>query len=178
MGARLYDPYTGRFTSTDPIPGGSANNYDYCNQDPINNLDLGGTLVPNGPTRGHGDRTRKKAPTHGANPPKSIHRPDPDLRRLYASPLPGHHGLKPVRKITKDGKKYYELGSGTYLPVVTVPTPKGGGGACTAATVVVGLGTTVVGIGAGILTGGWGWVAVLTTGSVGVGGTAVGCIYD
>ena len=31
-----------RFLQTDPIPGGSANNYDYANQDPINNYDLDG----------------------------------------------------------------------------------------------------------------------------------------
>jgi hypothetical protein len=34
-----------RFLQTDPIPGGSANNYDYANQDPINNYDLGGTAA-------------------------------------------------------------------------------------------------------------------------------------
>ena len=32
-----------RFLQTDPIPGGSANNYDYAGQDPVNNVDLGGT---------------------------------------------------------------------------------------------------------------------------------------
>jgi RHS repeat-associated protein len=36
MGQRLYNPNTGRLLQTDPIPGGSANAYDYCNQDPIN----------------------------------------------------------------------------------------------------------------------------------------------
>jgi hypothetical protein len=30
------------FLQTDPIPGGSANNYDYCTQDPINCYDLNG----------------------------------------------------------------------------------------------------------------------------------------
>jgi RHS repeat-associated protein len=42
MGVRLYDPTIGRFLSVDPVPGGSANAYDYCNADPINHFDLDG----------------------------------------------------------------------------------------------------------------------------------------
>jgi hypothetical protein len=30
---------------TDPIPGGSANPYDYCDQDPVNCYDLQGTSI-------------------------------------------------------------------------------------------------------------------------------------
>lgn len=43
MGARSYVPSLGRFLTPDPIFGGSANPYDYANQDPINGLDLEGT---------------------------------------------------------------------------------------------------------------------------------------
>ncbi|WP_433664142.1 PA14 domain-containing protein [Nocardia sp. CA-128927] len=42
MGARTYLPTLGRFLQTDPVPGGSANNYDYVNGDPVNSLDLSG----------------------------------------------------------------------------------------------------------------------------------------
>jgi RHS repeat-associated protein len=43
MGARAYNPGTGRFSQTDPIPGGSANAYDYSAQNPVTNSDLAGT---------------------------------------------------------------------------------------------------------------------------------------
>jgi RHS repeat-associated protein len=42
MGLRSYVPALGRFLTPDPIRGGSANAYDYANQDPINNFDLTG----------------------------------------------------------------------------------------------------------------------------------------
>jgi RHS repeat-associated protein len=42
MGLRLYNPFSGRFLSVDPVPGGSANRYDYVFGDPINKLDLDG----------------------------------------------------------------------------------------------------------------------------------------
>ncbi|MER5754040.1 DNRLRE domain-containing protein [Streptomyces sp. NPDC002088] len=42
MGVRLYDPTTGRFLSADPVPGGNANAYEYCNGDPLNRYDLDG----------------------------------------------------------------------------------------------------------------------------------------
>jgi RHS repeat-associated protein len=44
MGARLYLPSTGRFLQVDPVAGGSANAYDYVDQDPLNAFDLDGTM--------------------------------------------------------------------------------------------------------------------------------------
>jgi RHS repeat-associated protein len=44
MGARLYNPTTGRFLSVDPVYGGSCNTYDYTCADPINGLDLDGKM--------------------------------------------------------------------------------------------------------------------------------------
>ncbi|MFN8077300.1 MAG: RHS repeat-associated core domain-containing protein [Kineosporiaceae bacterium] len=41
MGVRLYTPTLGRFLSTDPVPGGNENTYNYPN-DPINAFDLDG----------------------------------------------------------------------------------------------------------------------------------------
>lgn len=42
MGLRSYVPALGRFLTPDPVPGGSANAYDYANQDPVNGFDLTG----------------------------------------------------------------------------------------------------------------------------------------
>lgn len=42
MGARVYVPALGRFVQLDPKVGGSANGYDYANQDPVNNTDPSG----------------------------------------------------------------------------------------------------------------------------------------
>lgn len=44
MGARLYNPSTGRFLSSDPVYGGSANAYEYANADPVNQQDLDGRM--------------------------------------------------------------------------------------------------------------------------------------
>jgi RHS repeat-associated protein len=43
MGARVYSPLLGRFLQVDPVAGGSANDYDYGNGDPINSTDRSGT---------------------------------------------------------------------------------------------------------------------------------------
>jgi len=45
MGARQYVPSLGRFLETDPVEGGSSNNYDYVAADPINNRDIAGLYI-------------------------------------------------------------------------------------------------------------------------------------
>jgi hypothetical protein len=42
MGARVYDPYTGTFLQTDPVPGADASAYGYTDGDPVNETDLTG----------------------------------------------------------------------------------------------------------------------------------------
>jgi RHS repeat-associated protein len=42
MGARIYQPTTGRFLSADPVENGSCNDYEYTCADPVNNTDLDG----------------------------------------------------------------------------------------------------------------------------------------
>jgi RHS repeat-associated protein len=44
MGARPYHPTLGRFLTVDPVPGGSATDYDYVTGDPNNNYDLNGNV--------------------------------------------------------------------------------------------------------------------------------------
>jgi RHS repeat-associated protein len=43
MRVRSYVPQLGRFLSPDPVSGGSANAYDYADQDPVKGFDLEGT---------------------------------------------------------------------------------------------------------------------------------------
>jgi RHS repeat-associated protein len=67
MGARLYNPDTGRFLQVDPVFGGSANAYDYVDQDPVNASDLAGTLggTRQGECAGGGGRWEGNGPNSG-----------------------------------------------------------------------------------------------------------------
>ncbi|MEC3996130.1 RHS repeat-associated core domain-containing protein [Actinacidiphila sp. DG2A-62] len=64
MGVRLYDPTLGRFLTTDPVPGGSANAYDYCNGDPINSSDLSGEFSFGGAAKWGWHHTKRYVTHH------------------------------------------------------------------------------------------------------------------
>jgi RHS repeat-associated protein len=68
MGARSYIPQLGRFLSPDPVPGGSANTYDYADQDPVNKFDLAGTCSKKKKCPGGMASKQQKSPpkTHAA----------------------------------------------------------------------------------------------------------------
>ncbi|HEX3900194.1 MAG TPA: RHS repeat-associated core domain-containing protein [Mycobacteriales bacterium] len=96
MGVRVYDPAVGRFLSVDPLPGGSANSYDYCDQDPINNVDLGGAYVINGPA----------SPVH-----------HPKLSPLAKLLLGESNSAAKVKVVHWHGLTVYKVG-GIFLPYV------------------------------------------------------------
>lgn len=80
MGARVYLPGSGRFLQVDPIDGGSANHYDYGNQDPINSRDLDGCAPVNlrGAWRAVVEaRKKSRVPTS----PRIIDFPEPGIVR-------------------------------------------------------------------------------------------------
>ena len=73
MGVRSYVPALGRFLSPDPVPGGSANAYEYAGGDPVNNFDLTGEKCVGSnrsvrrckQVRTQNARSRRKARKHG-----------------------------------------------------------------------------------------------------------------
>lgn len=66
MGERVYNPGTGSFASTDPVPGGNTTSYAYP-QDPVNQFDLTGEMlnIPGTGGTGRAPKPPKKKESHG-----------------------------------------------------------------------------------------------------------------
>jgi RHS repeat-associated protein len=89
MGKRSYVPALGRFLTMDPVKGGSANAYDYANQDPVNNFDLTGERCTKGGTVGESSSPQLCTICHPGE--KLCHKAKRTINRTRA--LERKHGL-------------------------------------------------------------------------------------
>jgi RHS repeat-associated protein len=105
MGARSYVPALGRFLTPDPIFGGSANPYDYANQDPINNQDLTGTVC-----------NKKQATKAGCKRAiqKRKAKMKATLRKLHYAVLAAPDWVSGYNRIAPDFPSIEDLAKGAY----------------------------------------------------------------
>ncbi len=135
MGARPYDPNTGRFLAVDPIPGGSLNNYDYAGQDPVNNYDLSGQLFYSGTGGGGGHTPSKrcrsfgcKAIKKGAGDPNNVYEKEGAKTQEELAKTRLDNGRSSVRS-RNDGSRYEGGPESEGRATGEKATEEGGGGA-------------------------------------------------
>jgi RHS repeat-associated protein len=119
MGARSYIPQLGRFLTPDPVRGGSANAYDYANQDPVNLFDLDGQCPKNNPndTCHKGSKNGSQAETAGehrkfnARERRAIARASRQLAREKTVRLDIRAVNKTVAEVKKIVEEHYAANS-------------------------------------------------------------------
>jgi RHS repeat-associated protein len=124
MGVRSYVPSLGRFTSVDPIKGGSANDYDYANQDPINTYDLDGrhpvkVLFEAGKkVLGKGPKRVKRVVRGGGSKAMRVRMRYTETNHLYTRM--GERGLseKRIRRALRHGTLYWDTKYSNYAFVL------------------------------------------------------------
>jgi RHS repeat-associated protein len=160
MGARAYDSQLGRFLQKDPVDGGSANAYDYANQNPVTGMDLSGRAVGQDPYC-DGDASCKEYDDGTAPPPPTS----------SPSPAPAPSGGSQARSATT-----YMNPVRTYMkpnvPVMRNGPPKAPAW-CPGKGLAFGLGA-IGALGAGL--GHW-WAAGLLVGAGGEEAVGLGLIF-
>ena len=91
MGARSYIPSLGRFLTPDPILGGSANPYDYADQDPVNGFDLDGNCSSKKKCAAKAKKAKKKI-EHRVNQIRSTMREARQARQARTPTTRGNYG--------------------------------------------------------------------------------------
>lgn len=105
LGAREYDPETGRFTSRDPLffASGETNLYTYAANDPVNQIDPSGTASSHAPSGATG--AQPGAPTFGGGAAFDPHDRVPGAQGLYVADDQARAQLTSILQAVRDAPR-------------------------------------------------------------------------